>query len=718
MSNPFSQVLATFMEEGRELLEQMETLLLRAETEPLSADDLHALFRCAHTIKGSAGMFGFVHVVGFTHNVESVLDKLRNQQIEANADCVALLLKCRDHIAQLLENIEDDDAIDRVEEQQLTERLRHLLGGGGALHAAPVSAGGQALVSNDHEERCWHISLRFAPDVMQNGLDPIILMRYLNTFGEVTHIEPVLNALPTWDEADPSCCYIGFELSFLSNCTKQDIENAFEFILDDSRVVILPPARQIEHYIEMIDGSGEDAQRLGELLLACGSITEHELQQVLQRQKQQNEPAKVGEILLQQGSVHAPVVEAALLKQKKNEEKKIAEAKNIKVPADRLDALIDQVGELVIAGAATQLQSQQLMNRELQEITANMLRLVEQVRDTALGLRMIPIGEVFSRFPRVVRDVTKELGKDVELVIRGAETEMDKSMVEKIGDPLMHLVRNSLDHGIENPAQRRALGKTERGTVMLSAYHDAGSIVIEISDDGGGLNREKIQRKAIEKGLLSADKKLSDYEIDQLILLPGFSTADNVTNLSGRGVGMDVVKTQVDVLRGSLQIHSTPGEGTVMRITLPLTLAIIDGFQIALGGNVFVLPLDSVIECIELPTPNPDGNYLNLRGEVLPLLPLRELFAVDGVAPSRQNVVVAGFAQQRVGLVVDQLLGECQTVIKPLGDLFSSLRGVSGSTILGNGSVALILDVARLMQQASVVALSGSSPRPINVSMR
>ncbi|MBV1921697.1 MAG: chemotaxis protein CheA, partial [Pseudomonadales bacterium] len=435
-------------------------------------------------------------------------------------------------------------------------------------------------------------------------------------------------------------------------------------------------------------------------LVACGSVTKNEIEEALYKQSKTEGESLIGEVLVDQNSVQPAVVDAALTKQRKNAENRVKEAKSVKVPADRLDSLIDQIGELVIAGAATELHAKKSQKTDLQESASNLLRLVEDVRDTALRLRMTPIGDVFNRFPRVVRDVSKELGKEIQLKVTGADSELDKTMIEKIGDPLMHLVRNSIDHGIESPQSRLDAGKPAKGTVWLNSYHESGSIVIEIKDDGKGLDADKIKQKAIEKGLLSDDANLTLNEIYQLILQPGFSTATEVTNLSGRGVGMDVVKSNVEALRGTLDISSIQGKGTLVRIYLPLTLAIIDGFQVGVGYSTFILPLDSVVECIELPIGIDGSDYLNMRGGVLPFLRLRSMFDVPGKAPSRQNIVVVSFAGRKTGIAVDHLYGECQTVIKPLGPLFSQVSGVSGSTILGSGEVALILDVAQLIRTA------------------
>lgn len=375
------------------------------------------------------------------------------------------------------------------------------------------------------------------------------------------------------------------------------------------------------------------------------------------------------------------------------------------------------MGELVIAGAGANLRASKANDIALSEATSEVMRLVEEVRDSALQLRMVPIGTTFSRFQRVVRDVSIELGKDIMLEISGGDTEVDKSVVDKIGDPLMHLVRNSMDHGIESAAIRVARGKPAQGTLRLNAYHESGSIVIEVSDDGGGLNRDKILAKAIEKGLIADGTGLSDKEIYALIFEPGFSTADQVSNLSGRGVGMDVVKRNVTSLRGSIEIDSEPGIGATMRIRMPLTLAIIDGFLVGVGKSSFVIPLDQVVECVELPKECEEQDYMDLRGEVLPFIRLRKMFEIDGVEPRRQNVVVISSGANKTGLVVDRLMGEFQTVIKPLGKLFGHLQGIGGSTILGSGEVALILSVASMtqhysrMEQKRLLAMPNNSNR-------
>ena len=469
------------------------------------------------------------------------------------------------------------------------------------------------------------------------------------------------------------------------------------------------PAVKADQYLHSIDALPEENMLLGEILVKSGALTAEQLDAGLSEQDSLKvgagetaaPPPTLGEILVQQHSVQPEIVEAAAAKQKSVQEKKSAESRLIRVQADKLDELIDLVGELVIAGASANLLAQKSAQTTLVEATSVLSRLVEDIRDSALQLRMVQIGETFNRFHRVARDVSKELGKDIELVITGAETELDKSVVEKIGDPLMHLVRNAMDHGIESAEKRAAAGKPVKGRVELNAFHDSGSIIIEVVDDGGGLNKDRIQAKAIEKGLIQPGQALSDQEIVNLIFEAGFSTMEKVTNLSGRGVGMDVVRKNIQALRGTVDVKTEMGVGSRFTIRLPLTLAIIDGFLTGVGKSSYVIPLDMVVECIELSETTVDHDYLNLRGEVLPFVRLREMFEIQGKRPIRENVVVVQYAGQKAGIVVDQLLGEFQTVIKPLGVLFRTMRGIGGSTILGSGEVALILDVQALVSRCA-----------------
>ncbi|MBS1231137.1 MAG: chemotaxis protein CheA [Proteobacteria bacterium] len=770
--------LQTFIVEARELLEQMEEALLRVEQMPDDVETINAIFRAAHTIKGSAGLFGLDHVVKFTHVAESVLDRVRSNQLRITSELVVIFLGVCDHLGVLISRVAagaEPDEQTRQASEQLASQLRVYLDAPAPV-AEPAPSGSAAPLETPAADGAdtdnWHISLRLGPDVLRNGMDPLSMLRYLNTFGQIVQIVTLVDAVPALSELDPETCYLGFEISFHTSADKATIEGAFEFVRDDARIRIVPPRSRVSEYLKLIDDLPQEELLLGEILVRCGTLTQAELDSALREQRGEqggetgseaggksdgksdgSEPprAMLGEVLVEQQLVQPRVVGAALDKQKQVKEHKAAESGLIRVNADKLDEHINLIGELIIASAGASLIAQQTAIPELLEAVATLSRLVEEVRDSALTLRMVQIGATFNRFQRVVRDVSADLGKDIRLEISGAETDLDKTVVEKIGDPLTHLVRNSMDHGIEPAAVRLACGKPAHGTVRLNAYHDSGSIVIEVADDGGGLKRERILAKAIERGLIKGEQQLSDQEIYNLIFEPGFSTVDQVSNLSGRGVGMDVVRRNISALRGSVDIDSCEGVGTTMRIRLPLTLAIIDGFLVGVCASSFVVPLDMVVECVELSEQEARDSHgrdhLNLRGEVLPFIRLRQLFDVsetpvevlaaesddergghlprygqsstlltaEGAAAlagdpelafllhpvQRENVVVVQYAGRRAGLVVDHLMGEFQTVIRPLGEVFNGLEGISGFTILGNGNVALILDVPGLVRRVA-----------------
>ena len=711
------ELTSVFIQEGREQLQAMENGLLELEQNPDNLDNINTIFRAAHTIKGASGVIECHFIEGFMHKVENVLDRLRNSEIRVSSDLTGLLLRCCDQLGSLMDVLEAGQAQPEADTVTNGDALLVQLS---AYTAAPPAtsniveseaelhaSGGGVMITD-----AWHISVRFGPNVLRGGMDPLSFIRYLATLGEILGLETVSDALPAAAEMDPESCYLGFEIRLQTRSSKADIERVFNFCADDCELRILPPDSKLAEYLKLIKELPEDDMRLGEMLVRCGALTQAELDEGLVSQhnaNQQPTPAgeeatpavQIGEVLVDHKVVQKAVVDAAVTKQTQVSEKKAVEARLIRVQADKLDQLIDLVGELVIAGASANLLATRSGESDLIEATSVLSRLVENIRDSALQLRMVQIGDTFNRFNRVVRDVSKEIGKEIDLIITGAETELDKTVVEKIGDPLMHLVRNCMDHGIEAAAVREANGKDRRGTVELNAFHDSGSIVIEVVDDGGGLPRDKILKKAIEKGLVLPTQTLSDQEIINLIWEPGFSTADQVTNLSGRGVGMDVVRRNIQSLRGNCDVSSTEGEGTTFTIRLPLTLAIIDGFLVGVGKAAYVIPLDAVVECIEQKNLTTDRHFLNLRGEALPFIRLRDLFDVPGDAPSRESIVVVQFAGQRAGIVVDQLMGEFQTVIKPLGVMFPHLRGIGGSTILGSGEVALILDVAALVHAVS-----------------
>jgi two-component system chemotaxis sensor kinase CheA len=647
------QALKSFVLESRERLADMETALLQVEQAQARGDLVNAIFRAAHTIKGSAGLFGLDHIVAFTHVVESAVDQAREGRIDITNRLVILMLSCSDHIGTLIAEIEagrfapSEDVAARG--NNLVEQLRRFLRASQPAGAGSGRSGAPAAQTPDSAGVAhWHISLDFGADALRKGVDPLSLMRRMARLGRIAGVEIALGRLPSPEKMDPETCYLGFDIVFDSAAPRESIESVFE------------PARG--------DCTLKIAQRDGQAPAE-------------RREAAHAEPA--------------PRTDAGTVAQSASS---AAGAASVRVDADKLDHLINLVGELITASANVNLMAQRAQDPDLRESASVLSDLVQEMRDSALQLRMVKIEGTFNRFQRVVFDVSRELGKDIQLVISGEETELDKTVVERLADPLMHLVRNAMAHGIE-PAQVRAQrGKPALGTLRLNAFHDSGSIVIEVSDDGGGLQADKIFAKAVERGLVDARRVMSAGEIHNLIFEPGFSTAEQVTNLSGRGVGMDVVKRNIAAMRGSVGLSSVEREGTTVSIRLPLTLAIIDGFQVAAGGNVFVIPLDAVEECVEC-AGREGGSYINLRGEVLPFVRIRDFFRIGGRAPARESIVVVRHAGQRTGLVVDTLLGESQMVIKPLGKMFNHVKCISGSSIMGSGEVALIVDVAALCEQ-------------------
>jgi two-component system chemotaxis sensor kinase CheA len=716
----------TYFTETTEVLSEMEHLLLEIEKAPEDEELVNALFRAVHTIKGSSGMFGVKSVESFTHFAENVLDRVRKKEIRLDDELSATLLASHDHITALLElhrQVADDplDAETAARGADLVARLerygsdaRQKAPAGTAVDAEPPRADTEAGAAESVGVGSvnWHISLRFKRNVYQNGLDPFSFINYLRGMGEIVNCVTVLDGMPPLESMDPELCYLGFEIDFNAETTKEAIENAFEFVRDDCQIRIIPPHSSIDLYKKLIQELPENPMNIGEILIESGTITRAELDAVLAIQSEavagDGEPPRIGEIIVEQKIAPREVVEAALEKQKQIRAVEEKNKRSMRIDGEKLDQLINFVGELVTAGENVKQLAAQNGDGDLMESADRMSRLIEEIREGAMNMRMVQIGETFRKFERVVRDLSREQGKEIDLVISGADTELDKTITEKISDPLMHIVRNAIDHGIGTPDARRAQGRPARGVIRLHAYHETGSIVIEVSDDGGGLNRERIRAKAVERGLVTAGQQLSETEILQLIFKPGFSTAEKVTNISGRGVGMDVVKRNIESLRGVVDVESEDGVGTTVRIQLPLTIAIIDGFMFRVGELTHVVPLDMVVECVEFAREDFEGmeggSFMNLRGSVLPFLSLRDFFREEGEPPARGNVIVVEYARKKAGLVVDKLVGKFQTVIKPMGKVFGNMHWLSGSTIMGTGEVAYILDVPRMIMTIESLA--------------
>jgi two-component system, chemotaxis family, sensor kinase CheA len=713
-SEQWSQLLRGFVNEARDLVQEGEQYLLALDQAPDDQEAINGLFRAMHTLKGSAGLFSLTQLVNFTHHLETRLMAARDQGQSLSPALISLLLGCFDEISLMIEAVDTESGTLEVDEGNQLTLLSALATEHTVAPAQVIATDGAAAgrCSNRGQyERCttcttesaWHISLRFDSELLRNGFDPAAFVRYLSRLGEVLHIAVVDDALPTLAELDPETLHLGLEIDLCSTASKAEIEEVFEFIHDFCTLRILPPDARIDDYIALIHALPETDERIGRILVASGLLTELELSQALALQTTGDVAPRpqLGSVLVEEGLVPPKAIDAALAKQQSARDRRSQENTQIRVAAHKLDELINLVGELVISAAGAQLRARAHGDAACMETTQTVNQHVELIREAALKLRMVEIGDTFNRFHRVVRDVSQQLGKDIHLDIHGAETELDKAVIDKLADPLTHLVRNAIDHGIESTEGRLAAGKPAEGQLRLNAYHESGMIIIEVSDDGHGLNTTRIRDKAVQRGLIDAQATLSEADIHALIFAPGFSTADAVSDLSGRGVGMDVVRSAIDALRGSIEIDSRPGLGCTLRIRLPLTLAIIDGFLTSLGEDYFVIPLDMVTECLELDDTQLSHSaqgYINLRGRVLPCLSLAAHFHLPPTGGKRRNIVVVSHGRQQAGLIVDHLHGELQTVIKPLGQLFQHLQGIGGSTILGTGQVALILDVPSLFR--------------------
>jgi two-component system chemotaxis sensor kinase CheA len=675
-----------FKEEALELLGELETSLLELEEDPKNDEVINRVFRAMHTIKGSGAMFGFEDIASFTHEVETVFDLARNGQISVSKELLDLTLLARDHILSMLEG----------EEQGIGTRAREVIVGLKALTPAQAQAEPES-VSMEAPPTCatssdlgtWRI--RFAPprNLFLSGTNPAALLEELCEMGE-HHVIMHTKEIPELSELDPEQCLVWWDVILTTARSEDEIRDVFIFVEEDSELTI-----QMVGSCQSIDD--ESYKLIGQILVEKNDITKDALERILLDRK------PIGQLLSEAGLVSPSQVEAALVEQQ--EVKRLrqtassdSQTSSIRVPAQKLDFLVDLVGELVTAQARlTQFASEQ-NDARLQAISEEIERLSDELRDNTLGIRMLPIGSTFSRFKRLVRDLSQELGKRIILETRGEETELDKTVIERLTDPLVHLLRNSIDHGIESPEARTARGKSPEGRIELSAEHSGGEVLIRIIDDGAGIDPERIRAKAVEKGLIAHDTLISDKDTLMLIFAPGFSTAEKITNVSGRGVGMDVVKRNIDALRGRVSLESVPGGGTTVSVRIPLTLAIIDGLQVQVGDSYFIMPLSAVEECVELIRKDNDrAAFINLRGQMVPYVSLRSSFDIPGQTPDIEQVVVCNSQGSRVGIVVDRVIGEHQTVIKSLGKVYQDVRGISGATIKGDGSMALILDIAALI---------------------
>jgi two-component system, chemotaxis family, sensor kinase CheA len=650
-----------FREEASELFEVLEAALLDLGVRPDDRELIDTAFRALHTIKGSGAMFGFDEVAAFTHEFESAFDRVRKGEIKPSHDLISVALTAKDYIRALIEAPETTDSI--IGDAILDDLRRFVSPGDQAAVDAP--AADEALPTTAAGGGGWQLHLEFNRDILRNGSNPLDYLDDLRKLG-ACFVTALTDDIPLLDELDPEFCFLKWDVTLNGECGKAAIDDVFMFVQDEMKLVCTP--------------------------LAAAAVA---VPEPVQLEKPADRPIRLDE--------PSDQVQTATMPDRRRGEQRRAEDKGIatvRVQAERLDELMDRVGELVIAQARLSQLAAAADDLAIKAIAEEIERLAASLRDTTMGARMVPIGSLFGRFRRLVHDLSRDLGKPVEFVTSGEDTELDKTMIERLADPLVHLIRNSIDHGIEDTASRSAAAKTEIGRIEVAATHAGAQVLVTVRDNGAGLNTARIRAKAEEQGLIAPGAALSDDDIHQFLFHPGFSTAQTISALSGRGVGMDVVKRTIEAMRGSIDISTIPGKGTTVTLRLPLTLAIIEGLLIRVGEGRYIVPLSAVEECAELTSGEErvrGRDFLNMRGDLVPFLRLRDLFNVAGEPDRYQKIIIASAGETRVGLIVDQIIGSHQSVIKSLSKLHSDVTMFSGATILGDGSAALILDVAQLL---------------------
>lgn len=685
MSFDMAQFHQVFFEESFEGLDIMESGLLNMDPGTVDAEEINGIFRAAHSIKGGSGTFGFMNVSEFTHVMETLLDEMRDGRRQVTADAVNVLLQSVDVLRDMLTAARDggtpDEARVKSQHAELERVLAERDGGGAATAAEPDPA---AAAADDVEPIGWKIVFRPHPHLMRTGNDPLRIIRELASLADLT-AECDVSELPGLDDFEPEDCFLSWNLRVHEAIDRAPIDDVFEWVEDDCDFAVIP-----------VLPDGYD--------LAAADTAQQETP-VAQTDKPHLQAAP------------APVERRETTERRTSDERRKSApatgggSSSIRVDIQKIDTLINMVGELVITQSMLGMLGDDFQMSRVERLKEGLTQLerhTRELQESVMRIRMVPISFSFSRFPRLVHDLSQKLGKKIELKMSGENTEVDKTVIEKIGDPLVHLVRNSLDHGIETPEERLAVGKTETGTVHLSASHRGGNIVIEIRDDGRGLPRDRILNKAIERGLVRPEDNLSDKEVYDLIFQPGFSTAEQVSDVSGRGVGMDVVRRNINELGGAIEIESTPGQGSAIIVRLPLTLAILDGQTIRIGKETYIVPLVSIIESIQIEESMLNkvagrGETFRLRDEYLPIVRMHEVFDIeehDARELTEGILVVVEGEGRKCGLFVDDLLGQQQVVIKSLEANYRKVEGISGATILGDGSVALIIDIPGLMRLA------------------
>jgi two-component system chemotaxis sensor kinase CheA len=715
MTIDLTQFHDAFYEESFEALDSMETALLKLDIGAPDKELINTIFRVAHSIKGGSATFGFSDIASFTHSLETMLDELRSGAMQVTLAMSDLLLKSVDVMRAMLRAVQQKKPIDaqRVSDLQFDLELMiaqknsapAVVVAAPAAPPAPVEAPVEAPVAAATSKR-WEITFRPFAELFARGNDPLRMMRELSELGRLESTTDV-SALPAFASLDPQSCYLAWNLVLTADVTENAIRQVFEWAEGDCELQVkLAGATQGNAIVTPAVADPEAAGPVGATPAAEAAVAPApDVSPAAATAHATTTPATA--------TAAAPRLEAVAKPETPVE--KVADTSSIRVSVEKIDELMNTVGELVITQAMLSQLGSKLEGPTAEKLRGGLAQLernMRELQESVMRVRMLPINVVFSRFPRMVRDLAQRLGKQVELKLTGEQTELDKTVLEKIGDPLVHLVRNSIDHGIESPDKRAAAGKPAAGTVHLDACHRGGNIAVEVSDDGGGLDKDRILAKARDRGLVGPNDVLTDAQIYELIFLPGFSTAEKTTDVSGRGVGMDVVRRNIKELGGKIELRSELGKGSKTVITLPLTLAIVDGQSVSVGGETYIVPLISIVESMQLKAENVSrlsgrGEVFSFRGYYLPIVRLYELFGVEPRTKALDEgliVVAEGDGHQRIGLFVDDLLGQQQVVIKSLEANYGHVEGVSGATILGDGSVALILDIPGLIRAMSMRA--------------
>ncbi len=671
--------IAAFRVEAGDLLDQIEQGLLDLSTRLDDRNLVDAVFRGLHTLKGSGAMFGFDALAGFTHHCETAFDRVRKGLAPATQGLVTVILSAKDHMRALIDGERSDDGL-QAEGDAILAALQAAVDAGAAGAAATdtdagdAPAAGSAVSSVAAGAAGWRLTFRLPPEAMANGTNPLTLLDELRALG-TCRVVALSDTIPSLDDLMPTECHIGWQVDLSGDVTREDIDDVFIFVMDDMEISLEPL------------GASDDGEprRAGDPAGEAGA-------------------APVIPVAGAPVAADAPAAATAAVTAPDGAGGKAAPraGESVRVPAERLDELMDRVGELVIVHSRlSQLATASAANLVLRSISEEIERLVNELRDTMMVLRMVPVASLFGRFRRLVHDLARETGKTIDLSTEGETTEVDKTVIERLADPMVHLIRNACDHGLEPAEERVAAGKPAAGRVRLSAHQAGGEVLITIRDDGRGIDRDRVRAKAEAQGLIQPGQQMSDGELLQMIFHPGFSTAAQVTNLSGRGVGMDVVKRTIESLRGAIDVTSVPGEGSTVVLRIPLTLAIIDGLLVRVGEGRYVIPLAAVEECLELSLEEDlrsrGRSFITLRDRLVPFMRLREMFDTGTRPDPHQKIVVIATGAERVGLVVDQIIGSHQTVIKSMSPLHRDVSTFAGATILGDGGVALILDVAQLV---------------------